>query len=428
MTITYSSKLVDTAIIAFQFVKAVLVIIRDTIKQKVAFAIHRYRYDPVDSPKNVVIIGASFAGYHAAKLLANSLPTGYQVVLIERSSHFHFTWVFPRFSVVGGHEHKAFIPYGPYFKEAPKGSWRMIQDTVLEIGPSTISLQSGVMLNYEFLVLATGSHAGPPSRFDVNEKSDGIKALQTLQSDIRDAKDLVVVGGGAAGIELAADAKTVHPQKNVTLVHSRKTLLNKFGKKLHDAALEALEEMGVRVTLGERIKNHVENEGVVVLGSGTAIPCDFLVRCTGQKAASDIIAKLCPHIVSPSGGHVKVKSTLQIADNRFNNIYAAGDVIEYPCPKNGHSATLQAEVVSNNILCAIQGRYPVKYQPNMVVEGGIELTLGLDKNIIYVTDGARDIILRTKSKEIALKSRECWKRLGAVPFLDETWEPALDKS
>ncbi|PCG98882.1 Pyridine nucleotide-disulfide oxidoreductase, class-II [Penicillium occitanis (nom. inval.)] len=416
----YSNKWVDTAVITFSIVKAVISFIRDTAIQKFLFAIHRHRYVPVASPKNVVVIGASFAGYHAAKLLANSLPTGYEVILIEKSSHFHFTWVFPRFSVVGGHEHKAFVPYGPYFEGAPNGSWRMIQDTVLEIGPNNISLKSGAMMDYEFLVLATGSHAGPPSRFDAEEKSDGIKALQTLQRDIQNANDLVVVGGGAAGVELAADAKTHYTQKNVTLVHSRKTLLNKFGVKLHGAALEALEKMGVRVILGERIEKHNENDGFVVLGSGTAIPCDFLVQCTGQRAASDIIAKLFPHIISPSGGYVKVKSTLQIADDRFNNIYAAGDVIDYPCPKNGRSATFQAEVVSTNILRAIQGRPPVNYQPNMVIEGGIELTLGLDENIIYITDGARDINLRTKSKDIALKSKQCWRRFGTVPFLDRS--------
>lgn len=397
MGATYINKWVDTAALAFSIVKAIIVLIRDVTAQKFTFLIHRRRYVPVTSPKKVVVIGASFAGYHTAKLLADSLPTGYEVILVEKSSHFHFTWVFPRFSVVGGHEHKAFIPYGPYFRGAPNGSWRMIQDTVLEIGPSTISLESGGVVDYEFLVLATGSHAGPPSRFDAKEKSHGIEALQTLQRDIRNAKDLVVVGGGAAGVELAADAKTHYAEKNVILVHSRKTLLNKFGERLHGAALEALEKMGVRVILGERIEQYVENEEVAVLGSGLAIPCDFLVcslqshpsarlicpkvRCTGQRAASDIIARLCPHIVTPSGGYVKVKPTLQIADDRFNNIYAAGDVIDYPCPKNGRSATFQAEVVSRNIVCAIQGRPPVNYQPNTVIESSIELTLGLVRYI-----------------------------------------------
>ncbi|OGE55941.1 hypothetical protein PENARI_c003G07077 [Penicillium arizonense] len=416
--------MINSTILVFKFVGVVFVAVGNAINQKVASMIHRYRYNPVDSPKNIVIIGASFAGYHTAKLLANSVPTGYQVVVIEKSSHFQFTWVFPRFSVVNGHEHKAFIPYGPYFKGAPKGSWRMIQDTVQEVGPRTILLQSGVKLDYEFLVLATGSHASSPSRLNVNEKNEGIKALQNLQNRIRNANDMVVVGGGPAGVELATDVKSVNPHKNVTLVHSRKTLLNNFGTKVHDVALEALEGLGVRVILGERIQTHGKDDASVVLGTGAAIPCDLLVRCTGQKAASDIIAELCPDAVSPSGGFVKVKSSLQIADDRFSNIYAAGDIVASTGPKNARSAIRQAEFVSNNILRAIQGQSLTMYHSNMLMEGGIELTLGLDKNAVYLTDGLRDMLLTSKSKEIALKSESCWKMMGATPFLDEVWEAA----
>lgn len=383
----------NITILIFKFVGVAFVAVGNAINRKIASTIHRYRYNLVDSPKNIVIIGASFAGYHTAKLLANSVPTGYQVVVIEKSSHFQFTWVFPRFSVVEGHEHKAFIPYGPFFKGAPKGSWRMIQDTVLEVSPRTISLQSGVKLDYAFLVLATGSHASSPSRLNVNEKNEGIKVLQSLQNRIRNASDMVIVGGGPAGVELATDVKSANPYKNVTLIHSRNTLLNNFGTKVHDVALEALEGFGVRVILGERIQTHSEDDGSVVLGTGAEIPCDLLVctpdwhfgwrlirpkvRCTGQKAASDIIAELCPDAVSSSGGFVKVKSTLQIADDRFSNIYAAGDIIASTGPKNGRSATQQAEIVSNNVLRAIQGQSLTMYRSDMLIEGGIELTLGL---------------------------------------------------
>lgn len=266
-------------IIVLKLIKVILGVVYDTVRFKITSTIHQYSYKQVDSPKNIVIIGASFAGYHAAKLLTNSLPTGYRVVVVEKSSHFQFTWVFPRFSVVNGHEHKAFIPYGPYLSGAPKGSWLMMQDTVLEVVQNAIFLQSGAKLDYEYLVIATGSHAGAPSRLNVNQKEDGIKVLRGLQNRIRDANNLIVVGGGPAGVELSSDAKSLYPEKNVTLIHSRKTLLNKFGTKLHDTALAALEGLGVRVVLGERIGPHEEGDMHVVLGSGESIPCDLLV-CT----------------------------------------------------------------------------------------------------------------------------------------------------
>jgi hypothetical protein len=98
------------------------VAIGDAIYQKVASTIHRYRYDLVDSPKNNVIVGASFAGYHTAVGLANSVPAGYQVVVIEKSSHFQFTRVFPRFSVINGHNTKRSSLMDPTSKGHRKGA------------------------------------------------------------------------------------------------------------------------------------------------------------------------------------------------------------------------------------------------------------------------------------------------------------------
>lgn len=76
---------------------------------------------------------------------------------------------------------------------------------------------------------------------------------------------------------------------------------------------------------------------------------------------------------------MKVKSTLQIADDRFSNIYAAGDIVASTGPKNGRSAARQAEIVSNNVVRAIKGQSLTMYHSDMLIEGGIELTLGLVK-------------------------------------------------
>lgn len=253
--------------------------------------LHRLTYRSVEHPRNVVIIGASFAGYHAARCLASSLPTGYRVVIVEKNTHLQVTWVLPRFSVVRGHEHKAFVPYGPYLSTVPRGSYEWVQDTAEQIvvgddGRGKVQLGSGAAIDFEYLVLATGASATLPSRVGVATKSEGMEMLTIEQDKLVAATDVVVLGGGPAGIELAGDAKSRYPEKNVTLVHSRKTLLNDtFGPTLAQTALEELEKIGVCVKLGERVNTDgVEETGSVKLHSGEIIPCNYLVRMHGLES------------------------------------------------------------------------------------------------------------------------------------------------
>lgn len=42
---------------------------------------------PAAPPKTVLILGVSYGGGHAAKLLASQLPEGWRVVAIDRNSH-----------------------------------------------------------------------------------------------------------------------------------------------------------------------------------------------------------------------------------------------------------------------------------------------------------------------------------------------------
>lgn len=230
---------------------------------------------------NIVVVGASFAGQQAARVLARSLPpdSTRRVVVVEPNSHFQFTWVLPRFCVLpGGHEHKAFIPYGK-FTEAPDGALTWIKDRVVEVRDGEVVLGgSGETLPYEFLVLATGAavKSGLPSRVNATEKEEGVKLLQGVQQKIADAQTVVVVGGGAAGVEVATDAKSLYPNKNIILVHSRSAVMHRFGKELQKAALEGLQGLGVEVILEDRVVE--ETEASVTLKSGRKLNCNYFVR------------------------------------------------------------------------------------------------------------------------------------------------------
>jgi NADH dehydrogenase FAD-containing subunit len=203
--------------------------------------------------KNVVVLGGSFAGLELVKGLAATLPTGFKAVFIEKNSHFNYMFNFPRFSVVQGYEHTAFIPYDGVAKSAPAGLVTRIQDTVVGLTATNVLLASSRKVDYEYLVIATGTSQSLPVQVESTEFVPACKELQSVQETIKASQKIAVVGAGAVGVELATDIKSFYPEKDVTLIHSRGQILNTFGKRLHDHVLPVLrDELDIRVLLNER--------------------------------------------------------------------------------------------------------------------------------------------------------------------------------
>lgn len=199
-----------------------------------------------------MIIGGSFAGVQVSKTLADSVPTGYKVVLIEKNSHFNYSFNFPRYSVLQGHERRAFIPYDGITSGAPAGAFELIHDEAVRLTENSVTLVSGREVSYAYLAIATGSWQPSPSKLKSTECGEACLELRQLQLSIESAENIAIVGGGAVGVELASDIKSYYPGKLVTLVHSRKQLLPRFGKRLHDHVMDTLEKLGIRIILGQR--------------------------------------------------------------------------------------------------------------------------------------------------------------------------------
>ncbi|EXJ69239.1 uncharacterized protein A1O5_07275 [Cladophialophora psammophila CBS 110553] len=386
--------------------------------------IHRFRYKSVSEPRNVVVIGGSFAGYFLAKRLSESLPTGYRVVLIERHSDFHFTWNFPRATVVAGQEYNVFIPYpdtGP--RGAPDGAYVFKQGDVVAIEARKVILQDGSEIEYEYLAIATGSSSRYPAKLDGNDANENARSTRFFQQEqqrVTAAQDIVVVGGGAAGVEVAGDIKSKYPQKSVRLVHSREKLLNSFGGELHDIAKKALEDLGVKLHLGERVISGLDgdNPKQITLRDGNVIQCDMVIRCTGQRPNSDVLREFSPSSVSASGA-ILVDKTLQIRNAPSPNIFALGDVVDLPGPKMGRAATMQGFLVAENIVQAIRGKQTKtrtvllkKYTPSMV-DSSIELTLGLGKSVMFISDGIENMSIRKTMPDEAMHAVQMWKMMDA---------------
>ncbi|KAK1579872.1 uncharacterized protein LY79DRAFT_563176 [Colletotrichum navitas] len=374
-------------------------------------------------PVNIVIVGASFAGYHAVRVIAASLPVEgpYRLIIIEPNRHWQFTWTLPRFCVVEGHEHKTFIPYGTYLPAGSESIVRWIHDRVSTITERTVTIQStGEEIPYSYMIIATGSGAGMtlPSRVGSTDKTEGIQLLQSFQQRIKAARDLVVVGGGAAGVELATDAKDRYPEKNVTLVHSRDAVMNRFGQDLQIRALEGLKQLGIEVFLGERTTTESPVDGLVTLSSGRKIECDFLVNAIGQQPSSQLISEFVPEAIANSG-RIKVKPTMQIGVDSLPNIYVCGDVAETGVTNpNARVAMKQATYAADNLLLALQGKQPTKLYHQHWAYGFIKLTLGLHKSISAFGTGDTELLFRSKNKAVTLMIERVWTHMGAKPYED----------
>ena len=141
-----------------------------------------------------------FTGTKAVELVAARMHPTHRTILIEPHSHFHHLYALPRYSVVHGFEHRAFIPYSAMFKDLPLDATQVVQARVTAIHSDRVELDCGEPISYEYLIIATGTYAPPPSTLNVKGKADGIALLQRNQRRVEGANKIVVVGGGAVGV------------------------------------------------------------------------------------------------------------------------------------------------------------------------------------------------------------------------------------
>ena len=82
---------------------------------------------------------------------------------------------------------------------------------------------------------------------------------------------IVVIGGGAVGLELVGELATDYPSKKVTLMHNKEQILDdrmsqKFVKKIRDG----LKALKVETVLGERVDLDDLNVNTIILHTVTS--------------------------------------------------------------------------------------------------------------------------------------------------------------
>ncbi|MGV7207309.1 NAD(P)/FAD-dependent oxidoreductase [Oxalobacteraceae bacterium A2-2] len=305
-----------------------------------------------------VIVGGGAGGLELACKLGRKLPG--RVTLVD--SRLYHIWKPSLHEVAAGtldvhqeglsyqmlaHDNGFTFVYGPMTALDPAARTLTVGAISGEGGETVLPERS---LGYEALVIAVGStsnYFGVPGAeqhtISLNATEDAERFRLTLLKLLTMAElqaegappagiDIVIIGGGATGVELAAELREASGvyaaygfqqlqalrDVRITLLEGAPRILAPLPDKVAAAALALLHERGIKVVAGTRVTAIGDKQ--VSTAEGAVYPADLVVWAAGIRAPSWLGGLGLPVTRS---GQLDVDAHLQVKGH--SDIYALGD-------------------------------------------------------------------------------------------------------
>jgi len=245
-------------------------------------------------------------------------------------------------------------------REVQVGS--VVEENGIEVTPAR-------SYQYDTLVLAVGSLTndfGTPGvvehavRLETPEQAARfhrglVNACIRAQSQTEPLKpgqlQVVIIGAGATGVELAAELhKTtrdlvafgldrINPDKDITLylIEAAERILPALPRRISDAAADLLRKLGVRVYTSARVAAVMPN--AIKLADGRTIAAELVVWAAGVMAPA--VLKNIDGLETNAINQLVVRQTLQTT--RDDNIFAIGDCAACPWPEKAATVPPRAQ-------------------------------------------------------------------------------------
>ncbi len=312
--------------------------------------------------KHIVLVGAGHAHLLAISRIPDFLGQGHRVTVIGPDPYQYYSGMGP--GLLSG----IYRPQDVRFhieKMTEQRGGTFVRDLVVEIDPKhkILKLKRGETVTYDLVSFNTGSRI--PELKSVSGDLPVIPAKPVvnlyhahqliMELASRQAVGIVIVGGGAAGVEIAANAamidRHVKHNINVTLI-SRRRILNSFLPRAQRIATSKLQALGVSVI--ENCSATSINEDCLDLSDGRCLFFDIVLLAAGTKPHRLFEDSKLP--TGPDGG-LLVNQYLQSTE--YPSIFGGGDCIHFssrPLEKVGVYAVREAPLLFHNLLAAAGDR------------------------------------------------------------------------
>lgn len=316
----------------------------------------------------VVLVGGGHAHLQVLEALSRDRLAGVDVTLVSPRCLQIYSGMLPGW--MAGHYplSHCHIDLGPLAQAA---GVKLILETMagMDANKQCIALSNGEILEYDLLSLNTGGESDVSWLKTAGEKllpvrplEDFIAGWASFLADISPQTPLrlVVIGAGAAGVELAFAVQYACNQRRLSAkvdLVSSEHFLNGHHESVVRRALGLLAKRGISLHIGRAVG---AEEGVL-LENGELITADRIIATTGARAPYWLqISRLALDAV----GYISVDAMHRSLSHP--NVFAVGDVCsrtDTHCERSGVHAVKGGAVVAYNLLATLRGSTLKRYHP-----------------------------------------------------------------
>ncbi len=320
----------------------------------------------------LLLVGAGHAHLEILRRLAQT-PLGVALTVISPSPRHHYSGMVPGYLQGTYREEEISVDVA---RLAERAGGRFEAGSAVAIDPArrAVVLASGEERTYDLVSFAVGSDTAGADAPEVAAHAQRVKPLARV-ADLRarlielgrqeGERRAVVVGGGAAGVEVVfACARVLDDaagrRRRLALVDSGPDILSGYTDRCRALARELLGARGIEVRTGSRVA--AVRAGAVELQGGGELPSDLTVWLTGAVAFPLFQSSGLP--LDERGFLLLDDGLRSLADPR---IFAAGDcgtLARYPAtPKAGVYAVREGPVLWRSLRATLEGHHPPSYEP-----------------------------------------------------------------